>query len=216
MMDLSKVPFEPYYRDEHCVIYNADCRQVLPFLPAVDAVITDPVWPNVPPGYLEGSADPYGLFAEIVGALPEHNRIVVMLRNDSDPRFLAPIKSKFLQCMWLRYSAVGHNGRHLTGNEVAYAFGTWPKSQKGRRVLPAIGPCEVNPVPRKNHPCPRSERHMRWIVGNWSDGIVLDPCAGSLTTACAAKGIGLQSICIEISEAYCEKGVKRLEQGVLF
>ena len=38
--------FQPYYQDADCVIYNADCRQVLPLLgpnePTFDALITDP------------------------------------------------------------------------------------------------------------------------------------------------------------------------------
>jgi len=36
------VPFRPYYQDEAVTIYNADCRQVLPFLPKFDLVLTDP------------------------------------------------------------------------------------------------------------------------------------------------------------------------------
>lgn len=41
-MDLSQVPFEPCYRDQHCVIYNADCRSIVPHLPTVDLLLTDP------------------------------------------------------------------------------------------------------------------------------------------------------------------------------
>ena len=34
--------FEPYYQDDWCTIYNANCRDVLPHLPKVDLVLTDP------------------------------------------------------------------------------------------------------------------------------------------------------------------------------
>lgn len=208
---------EPYYSQDGITIYCGDARDIAYSVAgSVDAVIVDPVWPNVPPGMLEGSDRPHELFREIYRTLPPYKRLVVVMRNDSDPRFLSAISpsDKFLQAMWLRYAAVGHQGRFLTGNEVAYAFGSWPKSQPGRRVLPAIAPCEGNPVPRKNHPCPRSLRHMRWIVGNWSDGLVLDPCMGSGTTLVAAKSLGLPAIGIEINEAYCEAAVKRLSQQV--
>ncbi len=36
----------PYYSHAGIVIYHGDCREILPTLPKVDAVITDPVWPN--------------------------------------------------------------------------------------------------------------------------------------------------------------------------
>jgi site-specific DNA-methyltransferase (adenine-specific) len=31
-----------YYKDDYCTIYNGDCREVLPTLPKVDMVLTDP------------------------------------------------------------------------------------------------------------------------------------------------------------------------------
>jgi hypothetical protein len=36
-----KIPFEPYYQDDAVTIYNADCRQVLPFL-QFDLLLSDP------------------------------------------------------------------------------------------------------------------------------------------------------------------------------
>ena len=33
---------KPYYQDSHCTIYHGDCREILPGLPKVDHVITDP------------------------------------------------------------------------------------------------------------------------------------------------------------------------------
>ena len=33
---------KPYYQDEWVTIYNADCRDILPELPKVDLVLTDP------------------------------------------------------------------------------------------------------------------------------------------------------------------------------
>lgn len=36
------MPFTPYYDEDGITIYNADCKQVLPFLPRVDLLLTDP------------------------------------------------------------------------------------------------------------------------------------------------------------------------------
>ena len=32
----------PYYQDPSCTIYHGDCREILPDLPPVDLVLTDP------------------------------------------------------------------------------------------------------------------------------------------------------------------------------
>lgn len=33
---------KPYYEQDGITIYNADCREILPHLPKVDLVLTDP------------------------------------------------------------------------------------------------------------------------------------------------------------------------------
>jgi site-specific DNA-methyltransferase (adenine-specific) len=48
-----------------------------------------------------------------------------------------------------------------------------------------------------------------------SGGTVLDPFAGSCTTARAAKDLGRKCVCIEREERYCEIGAKRMAQEVL-
>lgn len=35
-------PPKPYYQDDACTIYHGDCREILPHLPKVDLVLTDP------------------------------------------------------------------------------------------------------------------------------------------------------------------------------
>lgn len=46
-------------------------------------------------------------------------------------------------------------------------------------------------------------------------GLVLDPFAGSCSTAAAARAIGRRAVCIETREPQCEAAAKRLAQGVL-
>ena len=37
---------KPYYQDTAVTIYHADCRDILPLLPKVDLVLTDPPYGN--------------------------------------------------------------------------------------------------------------------------------------------------------------------------
>jgi len=209
---------KPYYEKDGITIYHGDCREILPSISSIESIVTDPVWPNVPPGYLTGSEDPKGLFDELWSSLlVMPKRASIILRNDSDPRFLSGIPSKleFRQCSWLRYACVGHMDRFLTGNEVCYHFGEYVARSPGRISIPAIGPVACRTSDRPNHPCPRSLKHTSWIVSFWSECEVLDPFMGSGTTLVAARNLGRKAIGIEIEEQYCEVAVQRLAQAVL-
>ncbi|KKN15061.1 hypothetical protein LCGC14_0989940 [marine sediment metagenome] len=42
LADIIAAVGEPYFRDDAVVIYNSDCRDILPKMPQVDAIVTDP------------------------------------------------------------------------------------------------------------------------------------------------------------------------------
>lgn len=214
---------EPYYDHAGVTIYNADCRDVLPHLAAVDAVVTDPVWPNCPEGLLEGHGDPQGLFTGALELLPPARRLVVILRSDSDPRFLGAVDLRwpFVCVQAMSYAVPMYLGRVLGGTELAYCFGEPIASGPGTRVIPMWGPkAQTAHDPGRRgtggHPCSRHISHQRWLVGWWSerDDVVLDPFMGSGTTLRAAKDLGRKAIGIEIEERYCEIAARRLAQEV--
>lgn len=117
-------------------LYLGDCREILPTLGKVDAVITDPVWPNCPPGLLQGSDDPLRLWDQFWARIIPPTRAVVVMRHDSDPRFLAPVPLRFLRTTILPYAMPGYIGRFLGGDELAYSFGEPIPSREGQRVIP--------------------------------------------------------------------------------
>lgn len=203
-------------------LYCGDCREILPTIPAVDVVLTDPVWPNCPPDLLQGSGDPDGLFQSACEALPIARQLVVCLRTDCDVRMLrhVPRDKKFQQVMWLPFVVPGYAGRVLT-NEIAYVFGQPIPFEKGRQVIPSQAP-KVQPWDRPfqrgedGHPCPRSVEHMAWLL-DWVSlvgGIVLDPFMGSGTTGIAAVKLGRKFIGIEIEERYFDLSCRRISDAM--
>ncbi len=209
---------KPYYEDSHGVIYHGDCREILPQLGPVDAVITDPVWPNVPLGLLAGSDRPYELFSEASECF-NTKRLAVHLGISSDPRFLqsVPLSLQFFRVCWFEYARPSYQGRLLMTGEVAYLFGNPPRSEEHKRVIPGRCIDSSSDGHQTKHPCSRKLAHVRWLVNWWSSEgeTVMDPFSGSGTTLVAAKAIGRKFIGIELEEKYCELAAGRLSQSVM-
>jgi len=70
----------------------------------------------------------------------------------------------------------------------------------------------------KQHPTQKPLELMRWCLENYAKDCktVIDPFAGSFTTAIACKDMGFDWIAIDQEEKYCEIGEKRLMQQNLF
>jgi site-specific DNA-methyltransferase (adenine-specific) len=201
-------------------LYLGDCLEILKDLEtgSVDAVITDPVWPNCPEGRLPGAdGHQVELLRAALEMLSGAKRVVVILRADSDPRFLAAIPERwpFCRLQVLPYAVPGYLGRYLGGMEVAYCFGEPIPFGPGQHVIPGMAPAVTTPRARRaynGHPCPRAIEHMRWLVRWWSEpgDVVVDPFMGSGSTGVACIELGLSFIGIEISEEYFKIAQKRI------
>ena len=205
---------------EGVTLYLGDCREILPTLGKVDAVVTDPVWPNVPAGLLAGSDRPFDLFSEFCELIPASVvRLAIEMRNDSDPRFLAcvPGRFDFIQVMWCQYAMPGYLGRVLGGNETVYVYGTPIESQEGRRVIPSVSPkAQPGDRPPNGHPCSRALIHQQFVVNWCSDAseTILDPFMGSGTTGVAAVKMGRKFIGIEIEPKYFDIARRRIRAAL--
>ena len=205
-----------YYYDEYCMIYHADCREIIEKL-RYDVVITDPVWPDNSVEEFK-TMDPWGLFRGFCELLNLNTkRMAVILGCNSDPALLASVEMKFFRVCWLRYILPGCQGRMLNSGNVAYLYGPPPKSRPGRHLIPGESTDTGKVGKETEHPCSRKISHMNFIVDIWSEkqDIILDPFMGSGTTLVAAKYQGHKVIGIEIVEKYCEMAAERLRQGVL-
>lgn len=196
-------------------MYLGDARHVLRGVRA-DVVITDPVWPNCPPGMLPGADGMQGrLTRQALDILLPVRTAVLVLGFDSDPRWLAeavPPELPFLRSQQLPYAFPGYRGRLLAGDEMAYVFGDIPV---GTGVIPGRARTKTTARERSEHPCPRQTVHMESLVGWWSleSDTIADPFMGTGTTGVAAVAAGRRFVGAEIDARFFDLACERIEQA---
>lgn len=214
---LNAVPVKPYHVEDAGIIWNCDCRLILPHLPKVDVIIADP---------------PYGIDYQ-------SNRRVNWQRQDKivgDKEFplwifelFNPTNALFVWCRWdnllilpkPKSFIVWDKGVHSMG-DLDHEFGRqWEAcafypGQAHTFLKRPVDVIRVSKIPSKSllHPNEKPIGAIKPLIAS-HDGIILDPFLGSGTTAVAAKELGRRFIGIEISEEYCKIAVKRIRQGVL-
>jgi len=197
----------PYYEDKKAgiVIYNADCRDVLPTLPKVDLVLTDPPY-GVSKGYASYEDSEVNL-CEFIG---------VLFQIQSPKLITCGIGN-----IW-RYPAADwvlcwYKPNCMTRAVVANA-NTWePILVYGCKGF-GVDSVNISISPQPfDHPCPKPERLFSWLIARATklDALIIDPFCGSGTTLVAAKKLGRKCIGIEIEEKYCQIAVERLRQSVM-
>ncbi len=208
-----------YYQDASCTIYHGDCRAILPQLPKVDLVLTDP-----PYGLGDAATDKndYHSFSDDpIEVVPLVSFVVEMYYQD---RLVMTPGSRLM----FRYreptsvgslffpAGVGRCAWGFVGWQPIFYYGKDPFLQRG------LG-CAMNSWQSTEqsvdfgHPCSKP-------IGLWSKIMcrtsfecetIIDPFMGSGTTLRAAKDLGRKAIGIELEERYCEIAAIRLQQEVL-
>lgn len=231
---------KPYYEEKGITIYHGDCREILPSLPKVDAVITDP---------------PYGFGSYNSDVKPTAELMVdVMVKGNTAAVFGYP-EALVSLCMeigrtpteWVTWWPTTHKARGVGDglpreSEHIAIFGkingraaVRPRKQdswaRNVAITRGLDPdwCRDGDVwtdaaegiannGGKEHPNAKPLSLLRRLVKVCSPSVsdaVLDPFMGSGTTLRAAKDLGRQAIGIEIEEKYCEIAANRLRQEVL-
>lgn len=207
---------QPYYSENGITIYHGDCREVLPSLPKVDLVLTDP---------------PYGIAYNPTGGNGVARRgnleRVKGDRNPFDPSLLRDYPSLILwganhyadklpaSAAWLVwYKRDGVPSIDFSDCELA-----WSNLKTPARVFNHLWHGMLRDSERgelRYHPTQKPVVLMRWCLKLAPDAkLILDPFMGSGTTLRAAKDLGRKAIGIEIEERYCEIAANRLRQEVL-
>lgn len=209
---------EPYYQDELCTIYHADCREVLPYLEKVDLVLTDP---------------PYGLQWKSTGFQQK-------FKTDwkSAAKWdMRPASSEIEMCKTSGSNWIIWGGNYLASDlgdckaplvwdkqtganafadgELAFTSfktgtlriyrhqwcGAFKDSERGQRAV---------------HPTQKPVALMKWCIRQVGEvRSLLDPYMGSGTTLVAARDFGIKAIGVELSEDYCDIAIERLRQQPL-
>lgn len=210
----------PYYDHAGITIYHGDCRDILPHLPKVDLVLTDPPYGiNYHSGHYIGR-NPHAPIvnddAYPVWAIEECRKLVSVAclffcRWDN----LRVMPSPASVIAWIKNNWTAGNLEHnyaRAWEAVAVYNGEHHAFRNGRP--PDVVRCNRVPAMSLLHPTQKPIELCQILMNHHSAGIVLDPFMGSGTTLVAAKNLGLRAIGIEIEEKYCEIAARRLAQEV--
>ena len=220
----------PFFDHDGITIFNSDCRDVLPAMPAesVDFVLTDPPYLVRYKGrwelgqeHIVGDDDPSWLmpsFAEIYRVLKPDSFCVSFYGWPHSDLFVGVWKA-------LGFRLVSH----FAFVKRVWGLGRFTRSQhetafllaKGRPKPPAAGISDVIEWQREAdaiHPNQKPTDALYPLLSAFAreGGIVLDPFMGAGSTLRAAKDFGLRATGIEIEGKYCQAAVQRMAQGVLF
>lgn len=216
---------KPYYNDERngITIYNGDCREILPHLPKVDLVLTDPPYGVKRDKGFEGFEGFGGFGKKIARRRFEDDEWDAERPSDEILRMCASLGGTSI--IW-----GGNFFADILPRSTHWIF--WDKLQ----TMPTFGDGELawTNSPRKSitkitvqwngllgkeqtrqHPTQKPLALMIWCIEKYGGGLILDPFMGSGTTLRAAKDLGRKAIGIEIEERYCEISARRLAQEVL-
>ena len=233
-----EVPDNPYFQDEDSLIYCADAREILPGLPKVDLVLTDPPY-GVEVSSINKGGDG-GRKARVRNSLgcyddsPENLKILIAqfipatMALSNCVVVCAGIKTLMLypQPDWI--VAWIYENKNLFS---PYGFNNWtpllcygkdPFQQARRGNAPLSVKTDIiidnTPPERNGHPTPKSTSFISKAIQRFSvhaGDLILDPFLGSGTTLVCAKKLGRKAIGIEIEERYAEIAAKRVSQMVM-
>lgn len=207
---------------EGVTLYLGDCRDILPTLGRVDAVVTDP-----PYGVNLGSDAthrignrPYESFEDTPdNVLNNVVPAIVQAIDVSDRAIVTP----GTRCAWaypnpdelgaIYFPAgAGFSRWGFTCSQPILFYGKDPFMPKNKK--PNSVEC-TETVEKNGHPCPKPPKLMRWLVARASSPgqTICDPFMGSGTTGVACVQLGRKFIGIEIEPKYFDIACRRIAEA---
>lgn len=215
------------FRVEHLAegvtLHLGDCRDILPHLPKVDAVVTDPPY-GVELGKWKSHRvgnRPYESFDDtpdnVVRSIVP---VITQLRENGQRMLVTP----GTRCAWAYPNpdelgaiffpaGAGFSRWGFTCSQPILYYGKDPHPPTNKR--PNSVECTENSE-KNGHPCPKPAGLMRWLVhrASLSGETILDPFMGSGTTGVAAVKLGRKFIGIEIEPKYFDIACRRISEAL--
>ena len=202
--------------DGRVTLYRGDCREILPTLGKVDAVVTDPPYginensrKVASRGKLAAPKD-YGEFKW--DAAPIDSSTVALLQASS--RWQIIFGGNYFTLgptsCWLVWDK--QNGT----NDFSDCELAWTNLQKAvRRIYWRWNGMIRRGDDVREHPTQKPEGVMKWCIEHLPDGVetICDPFMGSGTTGVAAVKLGRKFIGIEIDARYFDIACRRIEDA---
>jgi DNA modification methylase len=217
---MAEVMIEPYYDQDGITIYHGDCREILPQLPKVDLVLTDP---------------PYGI-GEAAGKNKSRSCLGVSRDYGNQQWDDETLDEEVALSILGGVNAIVFGGNYYSlppsscwlvwdkdngDNDFADCELAWTNLAKAVRkftwrwqgMLQEHGGAKKE---IRQHPTQKPVALMKWCIKQADDPqTILDPFMGSGTTLVAAKQLGRKAIGIEIEKKYCDIAIERLRQKTL-
>lgn len=214
---------------EGVTLYLGDCREILPTLGKVDAVVTDPPYEFDAQGAGIFRTNRHCMDAILATGLDkgfDHtiltadlcDSVVVFCHNDQLDRLIPWLSSqfdRFAVCMWHKENPMPVANKHYKPDTELYVH-AWKSAahpigelaEKARWFLAPVGKSEYG------HPTVKPLPLMSKIVRNVQGKTILDPFMGSGTTGVASVRNGRDFVGIEVSPNYFDIACRRISDAI--
>lgn len=227
---------KPYYQDDAVTLYHGDCREIVPLLGDVDAVISDPP-------YGDSETHKKHLSSVTLKDGCQAGQELGFAGIDEEEAVRLAVQWTKIARRWVVFTSEWKYLSALDKAGVLVRFGIWRKPDGAPQFTgdrpgtgwEAVAICH-RPGKKKwngggshafwefpkgsnqsGHPTGKPLGLFLDIVAKFTNEgeTVLDPFAGSGTTGRACKDLGRKCVMIEREEAYCAIAARRMGQEVL-
>ena len=198
-----------------CRLLLGDCLEILPTLPKVDAVITDPPYGvNLEYGDYDDSFDNWKNLIDsfLPLALAICNGSIIVPTSKFEGEQYIHRHNPIWRLCWFKGASCTRSPIGFKDWEPTFIFGRAPKKQCHDYFT-----AHANSVRAEisGHPCPKPYAWAKWLVDKMSERAetILDPFMGSGTTGVACVKLGRKFVGIEIEERYFDIACRRIRDA---